>query len=262
MQQDQHIKRIHRKRYAHHREHGPDPQHTYRYRHSKRVHERRYPPRRAPQRVIVVDPAAQKRRAILAGLVVLSLCMAFLASRTLPVVAVNLRPFFVLGLLFFYVLLIVSAIFLPSSSSMRAGEKSSAFARTRKQASYGRISLVSQARFKRLVNEALNALPEDFYEQMENVVILVENQPDAQTLERVGVNEGHILLGLYQGVPLTAQGYRGAPLPERITLYQASIETYCQGDRARIREQVRKTLLHEIAHHFGMDHEEMPIWIK
>jgi predicted Zn-dependent protease with MMP-like domain len=116
--------------------------------------------------------------------------------------------------------------------------------------------------FELLIQQALDSIPDEFHEQMDNLVVLVENEPDAETLERIGTEEGHILLGLYQGTPLTAQGHSRALLPERITIYQHNIEQYCHGDPARIREQVRQTLLHEIAHHFGMDHEEMPIWIK
>ncbi len=96
---------------------------------------------------------------------------------------------------------------------------------------------------------------------MQNVVVLVEPEPDEETLERVGVKEGHILLGLYQGVPLTAQGMAGGGL-EHITIFQQAIETYCHGDPDRIRDQVRRTVLHELAHHFGIDHDEMPIWVK
>jgi len=50
--------------------------------------------------------------------------------------------------------------------------------------------------------------------------------------------------------------------PEIITIYQHTIEAYCHGDPDRIREQVRHTVLHEVAHHFGIDHEEMPIWVR
>ena len=116
--------------------------------------------------------------------------------------------------------------------------------------------------FELLVQQALDSIPDEFHEQMDNLVVLVESEPDAETLERVGTEEGHILLGLYQGTPLTAQGHNRALLPERITIYQRTIEQYCHGDPTRIREQVRRTVLHEVAHHFGMDHEEMPIWIK
>ncbi len=114
--------------------------------------------------------------------------------------------------------------------------------------------------FEVLVEEALENIPAAFQEQMQNVTVLVEQEPDEETLERVGIKEGHILLGLYQGVPLTKQGVAG--VMEHITIYQRTIETYCHGDPDRIRDQVTKTVLHELAHHFGIDHDEMPIWVK
>jgi predicted Zn-dependent protease with MMP-like domain len=117
-----------------------------------------------------------------------------------------------------------------------------------------------QSAFEVLVEEALETIPDEFKEQMKNVTVLVAQEPDEETLERVGVREGHILLGLYQGVPLTAQGIAGGM--ERITIFQQAIETYCRGDPDRIRDQVRRTVLHELAHHFGIDHDEMPIWVK
>ncbi len=115
--------------------------------------------------------------------------------------------------------------------------------------------------FEVLVEEALESIPEEFQEQMQNISVLVEQEPAEETLERVGVKEGHILLGLYQGVPLTKQGIAGGGM-EHITIFQQAIETYCHGDPDRIRDQVRRTVLHEMAHHFGIDHDEMPIWVK
>ncbi|HLW00419.1 MAG TPA: metallopeptidase family protein [Ktedonobacterales bacterium] len=114
--------------------------------------------------------------------------------------------------------------------------------------------------FEVLVEEALENIPAEFQEQMRSVTVLVEQEPDEETLERVGIKEGHILLGLYQGVPLTKQGVAG--VMEHITIYQRTIETYCRGDPDRIRDQVTRTVLHELAHHFGIDHDEMPIWVK
>ncbi len=116
--------------------------------------------------------------------------------------------------------------------------------------------------FEKLVHEAIATIPEHFHAQMENVLVHVEYEPSQETLTRVGVKEGHILLGLYEGVPLTTYGRSYAPYPEMITIFQRSIEEYCHHDSTRIREQFRSTVLHEIAHHFGMGHEEMPIWIK
>lgn len=116
--------------------------------------------------------------------------------------------------------------------------------------------------FKLLVEDALRSVPLEFQARMENLAILVEPEPGREVLKRVGSKEGYTLLGLYEGTPLIAQTYGATMLPERITIYQHTIEAYCHYDPERIRDQVRATLLHEIAHHFGIDHDEMPIWVK
>ncbi len=116
--------------------------------------------------------------------------------------------------------------------------------------------------FATLVRQSLWDLPDEYAEQMANVAILVEREPGAALLRRVGVKPGHILLGLYEGTPLTRQYASSAAMPARITLFQGPIERYCLFDPDRIEHQVRATLLHEVAHHFGMDHDEMPIWVK
>lgn len=115
--------------------------------------------------------------------------------------------------------------------------------------------------FEQLVQEALASVPDEFHEQMEKVSVHVVYQPDQEVLTRVGVKEGQTLLGLYEGVPLTSYGHHASPYPEVITIYQRPIEDHCRHNPTRIREQVRATVLHEIAHHFGMGHEEMPIWL-
>ena len=116
--------------------------------------------------------------------------------------------------------------------------------------------------FERLVKEALTSIPVEFHEQMENVLVRVQYEPGEEVMQRVGIKEGYTLLGLYEGVPLTTYGQARVPQPEIITIYQRTIVAYCHGDPDRIREQVRHTVLHEVAHHFGIDHEEMPIWIR
>src|SRR5579885_2009004 len=70
--------------------------------------------------------------------------------------------------------------------------------------------------FETLVEEALSIIPDEFQTQLGNLLVLVEQEPDEETLKRVGVKEGHILLGLYQGIPLTRQGIHSAGQPERI----------------------------------------------
>ncbi|GER88759.1 hypothetical protein KDW_29210 [Dictyobacter vulcani] len=115
--------------------------------------------------------------------------------------------------------------------------------------------------FEQLVQEALNDIPAEFEPYMANLAIFVEDEPDAELRERMNITDGHSLLGLYQGNPLTSIGHLHS-LPEHITIFQKPIEAYCQGKPNRIRRQVRATVLHEIAHHFGIDHDEMPRWLK
>ncbi|MGZ6389435.1 MAG: metallopeptidase family protein, partial [Ktedonobacterales bacterium] len=115
--------------------------------------------------------------------------------------------------------------------------------------------------FEQLVDEALASIPEQFAEHMRNVVVRVKDEPDEEALRRMDVPPGHTLLGLYEGVPLTHQGVHGAQ-PEIVTIYQGPIERYCGHDADRMRAQVRATVVHELAHHFGIDHDDMPEWVK
>lgn len=115
--------------------------------------------------------------------------------------------------------------------------------------------------FERMVEEALGRVPAEFHPYLENVVVRVKDEPDEDEIRRMQLRPCTLLLGLYEGVPLTWQGARDHP-PQMITIFQRPIEAYCHGDPKRIRHQVRATVLHELAHHFGMDHEAMPAWVK
>lgn len=100
--------------------------------------------------------------------------------------------------------------------------------------------------FERLVSEILDELPEEFMEKIENVDFVVEAFPPQK-------NQKTLLMGLYQGIPISVRSptwYAGV-LPDRIVIFQRNIETEA-GRPARIREVLRHTLLHEIAHHFGI----------
>lgn len=115
--------------------------------------------------------------------------------------------------------------------------------------------------FERYVDEALSSIPDEFRERLENVVVRVEDEPSEEELKSAHVPPGHTLLGLYHGVPLTRHGIH-AIQPEIVSIYRGPIERHCHHDPERIREQVRATTLHEVAHHFGIDHDEMPEWVK
>ena len=110
-----------------------------------------------------------------------------------------------------------------------------------------------RARFRRLVERALASVPAPFAERIDNVDVLVRSRPTAAELDNAGVPDGHTLLGLYVGHPLTQRtsGY-GSTLPDRILIFQEPIEAMCESD-ADVVAQVRTTVLHELAHHFGID---------
>ncbi|MCS7222084.1 MAG: metallopeptidase family protein [Anaerolineae bacterium] len=111
--------------------------------------------------------------------------------------------------------------------------------------------------FERLVAEALDALPEFFLEKLDNVVIVVEDWPDRETMRLAGVRSRTELLGFYHGVPLTERtsGYN-LIVPDRISIYRRPIELQCHTPE-EVRETVQRVLRHEIAHHFGLDDDRL-----
>src|SRR5262245_35105757 len=112
--------------------------------------------------------------------------------------------------------------------------------------------------FEALVEQALDGLPEEFAELLENVAVMVEDEPDPEDLEALGMEPEEELLGLYQGVPQAerATSYPAA-IPYRVILYRGPIVRSCENRRQVIRE-IRDTVVHELGHHFGLDEEDMP----
>lgn len=107
--------------------------------------------------------------------------------------------------------------------------------------------------FETLVNKALETLPENIKNKMENVAIVIEDVPTREQLKKTGVRQNDLLLGLYEGIPQTAWGRGfGGNLPDKITIFQKNIEYFARSDK-EIEESVRNVVIHEIAHHFGFD---------
>lgn len=107
--------------------------------------------------------------------------------------------------------------------------------------------------FEDLVSKVLDGLPPDFAEKLDNVEVVVEDRPSPEVLSQQGVGKGQMLLGLYQGVPLTRRGWGYEfVLPDKICIYREPIERVCAGTGGSIGEMTRKVVLHEIAHHFGI----------
>ena len=111
--------------------------------------------------------------------------------------------------------------------------------------------------FERLVERALESLPADFKPYLENVEVLVRDRPDPQTLEEMDIPEEETLFGLYQGTPLTAREGSAEPrMPDQILIFQEPIEEAC-ASRAEIEREVRRTVIHEVAHFFGIGEDRL-----
>jgi predicted Zn-dependent protease with MMP-like domain len=111
--------------------------------------------------------------------------------------------------------------------------------------------------FEALVHDALQELPQLFKEKLKNIAIIVEDYPSEKLLERMEVPEDETLFGFFEGVPLTERGFFDAPLlPARVLIFQGPIEEACNS-REEIKEEVRITVMHELAHFFGFDDDEL-----
>ena len=111
--------------------------------------------------------------------------------------------------------------------------------------------------FELLVAEALDNLPTAFRAQMDNVEVVVEDWPDAETTRRAGVSHPAQLLGFYHGIPQTKRTHHyGLVLPDKISIYQRPIEMRCR-THEQVRTTIRRVLRHEIAHHFGLDDDQL-----
>ena len=117
---------------------------------------------------------------------------------------------------------------------------------------------MEKERFEDLVARAVEGLPEEFREWLENVDVVVEDLPDRHQLSKADVEKGMTLLGLYEGVPLTERNsYYGMVMPDKITIFQKTIEEKCGQDDFKVTEEIRKVVIHEIAHHFGISDERL-----
>jgi predicted Zn-dependent protease with MMP-like domain len=102
--------------------------------------------------------------------------------------------------------------------------------------------------FDEVVRDALDTLPSELGEFMSNIDVVVEEEPPA----------GMPLLGLYQGIPLTRRGaYYGGALPDKITIFRGPLERLYGDDPDRLRREIRRVVLHEVAHHFGISDERL-----
>ena len=111
--------------------------------------------------------------------------------------------------------------------------------------------------FDRLISRAMDELPQEYIKGLNNVAILYADWPDDYQAKKSGLRENSILLGLYEGIPLTQRGGNYTfVLPDKITLFKKSILMIVHTE-AELFEQIKRTLWHEIAHYYGLNHDRI-----
>ncbi len=112
--------------------------------------------------------------------------------------------------------------------------------------------MIDAERFDQLVADAIDSLPDEFTSRLNNVGVVVEDEPRPDQVAPEGT-----LLGLYEGVPQTKRGDYAWAMPDKITIFRGPITRACRNDDAAIAAMVRHTVIHEIAHHFGISDDRL-----
>jgi len=116
---------------------------------------------------------------------------------------------------------------------------------------------VTREQFERLVAEAIALIPRRFRREMNNLALVVEDEPSLALLDEMEIEPPDSLYGLYQGTPLPERAWaHGNNLPDKITLFQRPIEHDCE-DEDEVRDVIGETLIHEVGHYFGLSEEEI-----
>lgn len=116
---------------------------------------------------------------------------------------------------------------------------------------------VSDEQFATLISRAMDELPPEYIQRLDNVAIVYADEPMPEELRQQGVRENQLLLGLYEGIPQTRRGAGyNLVLPDKITLFKQPISLLSH-DEQSLFERIKRTLWHEIAHHYGLDHDRI-----
>ncbi|HSD11170.1 MAG TPA: metallopeptidase family protein [Candidatus Binatia bacterium] len=117
---------------------------------------------------------------------------------------------------------------------------------------------MDRRKFRRLIEEALDTLPGEIRVRMENVTVFVEEEPTLEQIQSAGLDPMQdTLFGFYEGSPLSGRGHDfGMALPDRIVLFYRPLVESCRSPAA-IREEIRRTVVHEVAHFLGLGDDEI-----
>lgn len=117
--------------------------------------------------------------------------------------------------------------------------------------------IITDEQFEAMINRAMDELPQAYIANLNNVAITYADTPTEAQLMKQGVRAGHLLLGLYEGIPQTQRGAGYTfVLPDKITLFKLPL-LQVSHDEPSLFEQVKRTLWHEIAHHYGLGHDSI-----
>jgi predicted Zn-dependent protease with MMP-like domain len=116
---------------------------------------------------------------------------------------------------------------------------------------------VSEEEFQEMMEKALEVIPSNFKDKIENLVFISEPYPSENDIERLNLRSRFSLLGLYSGIPYTHRStWYGNVTPDRIILFQKNIESLCN-NKEELFDKIKEIIIHEVAHYFGMDEDEI-----
>ena len=116
---------------------------------------------------------------------------------------------------------------------------------------------LSDQQFDSLISRAMDELPQEYITGLDNVAIVYDDEPTDEQKQKMKLDSHHLLLGLYEGIPLTRRGSGYSfVLPDKITLFKRPILAVVHSE-SELFEQIKRTLWHEIAHYYGLDHDRM-----
>ncbi len=116
---------------------------------------------------------------------------------------------------------------------------------------------VSREQFDELITQAMNELPQENIQGLSNVAIIIEDVPSEDQIEKIKLRGDQTLLGLYEGIPLTKRNNNYSfVLPDKITLFKKALQ-HRASSVAELKEEIKHTLWHEIAHFYGLDHDRI-----
>ncbi len=116
------------------------------------------------------------------------------------------------------------------------------------------MTKITYERFEKLVKKGIAAIPEKLLKKLDNVEIIIQDEPTAYQLGKLRVRKNSLILGLYEGVPQTERWNYAQVLPDKITIFKHSIQKIANSEK-EIEQIIKDTVWHEIAHHFGMNEE-------